>query len=226
MTDTRKTLSRQSLALNRFAKDLLMVPFGSLAKSESQYLIFRLLLESGELDDALDDFAIANQLGITPTRVRSLRYRLDQARVSSGESPLVELLRMEGFLIEEIPDSDKVRVEFTRQYVREHFLAVLRARRVVGNRTLSADVIEVDAFKFFSAIFDELSADDADVRAGLIDDETIERARADLASVRSDKKKSERLAAAERLMSTLAANELGAVLRNALPIIPKLVEMG
>ena len=69
----------------RFTEDVVSVPWGSMARGELDFLVFRLLIDGGQYDLAASDFALANALLTTPARVRALRFRYEQRR--SKEEP-------------------------------------------------------------------------------------------------------------------------------------------
>lgn len=75
-------------AFNEFAETVLRVPWGSLAKSELEFQVFRLLVAQKRIDLAVRDSALAGKLEITPARVRALRFKWDQrekAELTVGE---------------------------------------------------------------------------------------------------------------------------------------------
>ncbi len=132
---------------------------------------------------------------------------------------------MDGYLVAPIEGSEKVRVQFTRQYVREHFLSVLRSRRVVESRTLSPDVIEVDPSQFLKALFDELSEEKPKGESGKKTYESIETVRADLETIISSQVKDERLGAAKRVGATVAREGFSVALQTTVSVILKALQV-
>lgn len=206
MSNPQKTKDDLVQALDQFKKDLLLAPFGSLAKSETQYLIFRLLVDSAELDDCQDDFVLANQLGITAARVRGLRFRLDQARVSRDTLALDQVLSKGGFIIGAADKPESIRLEFTRSYVREHFLSVLREKRVVVDRTLSANVIELPIFKFFDLVFAELIGDKKAREASADAKAAADLLLSELNVIKSAAERNRKRSAAKKVMGAVLPN--------------------
>lgn len=200
MGNAPEVADRVEKALVKFKKDLLVAPFGSLAKSETQYLIFRLLIDTDALDDSADDFVLGNELGITAARVRGLRFRLDQARVSQDDLALDEVLCKSGFIVSTAERPENIRVEFTRSYAREHFLAALRARRILADRTLSANVIELNIFTFFDVALSQLIPDNGPRGASADAKKAAEELHAELAILWEAETDSKKKAAAKKVM--------------------------
>lgn len=126
--------------LDRFLDELLESAWGTLSKGELEFLAFSLLVRSGRVDLAGTDFAVANALRTTPTRIRSLRYRFEQQAVLDDPEALDRIIVPANFAFEAVGD-DRLRVSVRSKYLRELLAAELMERREIPVAELTPSTI-------------------------------------------------------------------------------------
>ncbi|WP_423917928.1 hypothetical protein ACPEEZ_09415 [Frigoribacterium sp. 2-23] len=152
MTDngaTRTTTALTPDPLDAFASRVLSVPFGTLSKTETEFLVFRLLVEAGKIDLDSSEFVLSNRLLMTPARVRNLLYRYDQRVIESDPTQLAALVTAENTVIEAAVDTHHVRVRFRRGYLHEYVSTQLLRRNVIAEVTLTPGLMTVPIFDLF-----------------------------------------------------------------------------
>ena len=127
---------------------MLGVPWGSLAKSELEFQVFRLLVAHGRIDLTMRDTALASKLEITPARVRALRFKWDQrgkAQLTVGQ-----------MLSEIIPHAlnaqgDELIIRVDSSYVLDRIVDELRSgeRPVLVRSLRTIGHVQVDVIDFW-----------------------------------------------------------------------------
>lgn len=120
-------------------RQLLQTPWGSIAKTELEFKNFQLLVSAGALDPASSDGALATQLQVPISRVRALRYRLDQ--LAFGDDFLLGVV--ERFEVHRTDTPGDVHVAIDSRYLRERFVESLRAQRIAVRRELAGELLRL-----------------------------------------------------------------------------------
>jgi hypothetical protein len=149
-----KTTKTAAESIEEFDADVLRVAWGSLSRAELDFLIFRLLVRSRKIDLKASDFAIANILRTTQTRVRALRRRFEQAEAEKGDAYLAQLLSPENFAFEKPDDSGYCRVQIASAYLREYFAEQLFSVGAIARQDLTPTVLTVPFDKFVKILVD------------------------------------------------------------------------
>lgn len=135
-------------AFDEFTATVLGVPWGSLAKSELEFQVFRLLVAHGRIDLTMRDTALASELEITPARVRALRFKWDQ-RVKAK-------LTVDQMLSQIIPHAlnakgDELIIRVDSGYVLDRIVDELRSgeRPVLVRSLRTVGHVQVDVIDFW-----------------------------------------------------------------------------
>lgn len=136
-----------------FEEEVLGAPWGSIAKSELEFKVFRLLMATGSLDATAGAGQIAARLKVPVSRVRTLRYRLDQESI--GDDYLAAVIK--SFEVHRTEPSTDVHLAIDSRYLRERFVERLRAERIAVRRELAGELLRLELTDLVSFV---LMADD------------------------------------------------------------------
>ena len=136
-----------------FEDEVLGAPWGSIAKSELELKVFRLLMATGSLDAGAGDGQVAATLKVPVSRVRTLRYRLDQESI--GDDYLKAVI--ERFEVHRTEPATDVHLVIDSRYLRERFVERLRSERIAVRRELAGELLRLELTDLVSFV---LMADD------------------------------------------------------------------
>ncbi|HEY0247179.1 MAG TPA: hypothetical protein VGC45_02860 [Gryllotalpicola sp.] len=119
-------------AVTAFLDEVQGAPWGTLSKSQIDFLLFKFLIDVGRVSLLDSDFEIANRLQTTTARVRGLRYRYEQRAVNDDPAVLARLVIPENFVFDTAGVEGKLRVSIRSKYLREYFAAALARRRAIA----------------------------------------------------------------------------------------------
>lgn len=103
-----------------------------LSKAQTEYLIFKLLVDTKHIDKRMSDFELANDLSTTMARVRALRFRYEQEEVKARKGKVDTLLDKNSILFEEAKESGKIRVVVRSRYLRDFLVAELQRLNAIA----------------------------------------------------------------------------------------------
>ena len=152
LVSTERTLDQRSIAISTFSNQLLSAPFGTLSKTEIEFLAFRLLVETGEIDLGSSDFVLSNRLLMTPARVRNLLYRYDQRLIEKEPSQLAKIIDASNTVLEAADRKGYVNVHFRRVYIRDYVVARLLNKQVIAEDQLTPGLLKVPIFDLFDVL--------------------------------------------------------------------------
>lgn len=154
VVSTERTHDQRSIAISTFSDQLLSAPFGTLSKTEIEFLAFRLLVETGEIDLGSSDFVLSNRLLMTPARVRNLLYRYDQRLIEKEPSQLAKIIDASNTVLEAADRKGYVKVHFRRVYIRDYVVARLLNKQVIAEDQLTPGLLTVPIFDLFDVLGD------------------------------------------------------------------------
>jgi hypothetical protein len=135
----------QAQALDVFLSEVRAVPWGTLAKTELDFLIFRLLVDRGDLVLSATDAALAAQLLTTPARVRALRFRYEQRKYQH--------LSVEQIIAAIVPHQVKgerdILVRVDSVFILDRLIDELHSRHYLVRRELTRSLIRVNVVDLF-----------------------------------------------------------------------------
>lgn len=137
-------------AMDRFIEAVLKVPWGTLSKTELDYLIFALLVEEGRIDLGQTDLEIAGTLFTTPTRIRTLRFRHEQR--TSPTLTAAQIARQ--ITAHSVDGETSIFVQVESQYVLDHLKDRMRAAGRLVRSDLTRGLIKVDVVDLFMTLHD------------------------------------------------------------------------
>ena len=150
-----------------FSERYLSVPFASLTKSETDYVLFSCLVDAGYLDRSDPVFTIAQRLRITPTKAKNLLYQYDLRTMVEGDAAqtlaLSAAIVVVGFT--ESPDSEQeiLTLGIENAYLRDVLIARLKKAGVFTDTRFNRELIQVKLYRFvqaFSELFPESAYDE------------------------------------------------------------------
>jgi hypothetical protein len=156
--------------VERFLAEVRKAPWGTLAKSELDFLVFSLMTETGDIDLADSDSMIASDLLTTPARVRSLRFRFEQRRFQHlDEHELAEQI-VRAIVPFSVDGERSLFVHVESVYLLDRLIDQMRRKNRLVRRDLTRGLIKVDLVDLFLTLND-LGAltepDGVDLRAEL-----------------------------------------------------------
>lgn len=135
-----------------FAESVRASPWGMLSKAQTEYLVFKLLVDTGHIDKDLTDFELANELSTTMTRVRSLRFRYEQEAVKAQRGKIDSLLTEKSFLIEDAREVGKIRVVVRSRYLRDFLAAELQKQGAIALTEMTPSTLLVTPKAFITVL--------------------------------------------------------------------------
>lgn len=148
-------LPTQAQALDTFIDQVRRNPWSTLAKSELEFMIFELLVDTGRIDpETQSDMLIASYLETTPTRVQNLRFKYEQKRFKE----IGVGLYLQKIIVYETQDGKAI-IGIDSKYLRERLIDEMRTRSHLAERLRDPSQLKVDP-RELSVTLDEL--DDKD----------------------------------------------------------------
>lgn len=146
--------------MNVFAAEYFSRPFGTVPKSELDFLIFRALVEAGQIDPNGAIFSIASVLQITPTKARSLQMQY-YLRANVSAKQLADMLAEVFEKTRPTIDQSYVRFGIEQTYLRAALDAKIKEQKIYAD--ISGDLLRVPKDHF------------GEVMASLLDQERREK---------------------------------------------------
>ncbi len=122
-----------------FEEEVLGSPWGTIAKSELELKVFRLLTATGSIDPDAGDGEIATRLKVPVARVRAMRYRLDQEAIGDDYLEAV----VERFEVHRTDVPGDVHLVIDSRYLRERVVERLRSERIAVRRELAGELLRL-----------------------------------------------------------------------------------
>ena len=123
-----------------------------LSRAQTDYLIFKLLVDTGHVDRSLSDFELANELSTTMARVRALRFRYEQEEVKAKRGKIDSLLTGKFFLFEDAKESGKIRVVVKSRYLRDFLAAELQKLGAIALTEMTPSTLLVTPKNFMKVL--------------------------------------------------------------------------
>lgn len=136
----------------RLAADLLDQPWGSMSRTELDFVVFRFLVEDGHIDLSNSDFEIAQELLTTPTRIKALRFRIEQRNAKEGTVDLESLILPRNFIFTRGLAPGTIRVRMNSEFLRRQLQSKLDELNAMNEHRFDTSVVEVAAADFTEAL--------------------------------------------------------------------------
>lgn len=135
-------------ALNTFLDEVRAVPWGTVSKTELDFLIFRLLVDRGDLSLARTDAALAATLLTTPARVRALRFRYEQRK---WKDLTVEQI-IDAIVPHQVKGEKDILVRVDSVFILDRLIDEMHARHYLVRRETTRSLIRVDIVDLFATL--------------------------------------------------------------------------
>lgn len=150
-----------------FRRRYLSAPFASLTKSETDYVLFSCLVDSGFIDARGPVFATAERLQVTPAKARAMLYQY-HLRTLSGDlaaqtAALSRAIVVVGFTESDDSEKETLTLGIENGYLRDVLVARLKASGVFTDSRMNRELVEVKLYRFvqaFRELFPESVYDD------------------------------------------------------------------
>lgn len=127
-------------------------PWGSMAKSEPDYLVFQFLREQDVFKMTDSDFQIAQRLLTTPARIKAMRFRVEQRAMRPDGGGWGVLLAPTNFVFGPAKKNGNIRVRVRSPYMREKLIAVLDSEQKFTEIRFDSSVLELKPGDFLDAL--------------------------------------------------------------------------
>lgn len=144
-----------------FHDKYLSTPFGTLSKSETEFVLFSCLVDAGYVAPGAAIFDVARTLRVTPTRARNLVYQY-KLRTMTADTELAELaaaLTIVGF----DDENEIVTLGIEDPYLRDVLVARLKSANLFTNTSFNRELVQVKLYQFVQAMYEVFSTDEMQV---------------------------------------------------------------
>jgi len=146
----------------QFVKDFTAPAFGARSKSETDLLVFSLLIDAGLVDPKAHAFETAKRLTISTTKVKSLLqtwYLRHQPGEAELRQSIVEIILSARF----VKDSNYVALTITNGFVRDYFVSRVQRLDHQADRSFNPEIVRITS----DALADFMAAEAAETAAAL-----------------------------------------------------------
>jgi len=162
-----------------FRERYLAVPFASLTKSETDYVLFSCLVDAGYLNRSDPIFTIAQRLRVTPTKAKNLLYQYELRTLTDEDAAQTDALSAAIVVVGYTEDADSEKELLTigieNGYLRDVLIARLKKAGVYTDTSFNRELIVVKLYRFVQAFRDLFPDSTYDATVAKLEAETARR---------------------------------------------------